>query len=195
LNFNTNQADWARQANVKWYALQVSCRREQSVASQIEGQGVECFLPRYRSTRIWSDRTKEVEQPLFPGYLFCRFAYNHRQRVLRASGVVQVVGNGGLATPIPDFEVEALQAAVSSELPSQPWQYLKVGEVVQINYGRLNGLQGILVNFMGNHRVVLSVTLLQRSLALEVDLSWVKPVEQAGSNVTVSAARIAYASA
>jgi len=100
-----------------------------------------------------------------------------------------------MATPIPDFEIEALQAAVSSELPSQPWQYLRVGEVVRINNGRLNGLQGFLINVKGNHRVVLSVTLLQRSLALEVDLGWVKPVEQAGSNVTVSAPRIVYASA
>ena len=95
---------------------------------------------------------------------------------MTTAGVVQVVGNGRVAIPIPDTEIEALQVAVSSGIPTQPWPYLKTGELVRVNYGHLSGLEGILVNFKGNHRVVLSVTLLQRSLALEVDLSWVSAV-------------------
>lgn len=163
---------------MNWYALQVNCRKEPSIASQIEGRGFECFLPKYTSLRKWSDRTKEIHQALFPGYLFCRFAYENRQLVVTTAGVVQVVGNGRVATPIPDVEIEALQVAVSSGVPSQPWLYLKAGERVRVNYGLLSGLQGILINFKGKHRVVLSVTLLQRSLALEVDLSWVSAVAE-----------------
>jgi transcription antitermination factor NusG len=161
---------------VSWYALQVNCRKEPSIASQIEGRGFECFVPTYKSLRKWSDRTKEINQALFPGYLFCRFEYQERQPIITTAGVVQVVGNGRVAIPIPDTEIEALQVAVSSGIPAQPWPYLKTGELVRVNYGHLSGLEGILVNFKGNHRVVLSVTLLQRSLALEVDLSWVSAV-------------------
>jgi len=161
---------------MSWYALQVNCRKEASIASQIEGRGFECFVPTYKSLRKWSDRTKEINQALFPGYLFCRFEYQERQPIMTTAGVVQVVGNGRMAIPVPDTEIEALQVAVSSGIPAQPWPYLKTGELVRVNYGPLSGLEGILVNFKGNHRVVLSVTLLQRSLALEVDLSWVSAV-------------------
>jgi transcription antitermination factor NusG len=175
---------------LSWYALQVNCRKESSIASQIEGRGFECFLPTYKSLRKWSDRTKEVDQALFPGYLFCRFEYQERQPIVTAAGVVQVVGNGRIAIAIPDAEIEALQVAVSSGIPAQPWPYLKAGELVRVNYGHLSGLEGILVNFKGNHRVVLSVTLLQRSLALEVDLSWVSAVApQKQERVTATANR------
>lgn len=175
---------------LNWYALQVNCRKESSIASQIEGRGFECFLPTYKSLRKWSDRTKEVDQALFPGYLFCRFEYQERQPIVTAAGVVQVVGNGRIAIPIPDAEIEALQVAVSSGMPAQPWPYLKAGELVRVNYGHLSGLEGILVNFKGNHRVVLSVTLLQRSVALEVDLSWVSAVApQRQERVTATASR------
>jgi transcription antitermination factor NusG len=161
-----------------WYALQVSCRKELSVAAQIESRGVECFLPRYKSIRKWSDRTKEIEQALFPGYLFSRFAYENRQQVVMAPGVLQVVGSGKEAIPVPDSEIEALQVAMRSEVATEPWPYLRTGERVKVNRGNLSGLEGILINFKGNHRVVLSVTLLQRSLALEVDLSWVTSLEE-----------------
>lgn len=161
-----------------WYALQVTCRKELSVAAQMEGRGVECFLPTYKSLRKWSDRTKEIQQALFPGYLFSRFAYEDRQQVVTAPGVLQVVGSGKVAIPVPDCEIEALQVAMRSEVASEPWPYLRAGERVKVNCGRLSGLEGILINFKGNHRVVLSVTLLQRSLALEVDLSWVTSLEQ-----------------
>ncbi len=177
---------------MSWYALQVNCRKEPSIASQIEGRGFECFLPTYKSLRKWSDRTKEIDQALFPGYLFCRFEYQQRQQIMTTAGVVQVVGNGRMAIPVPDAEIEALQVAVSSGVPAQPWPYLKAGELVRVNYGHLSGLEGILVNFKGNHRVVLSVTLLQRSLALEVDLSWVSalaPQRQEHAAVAVNRAR------
>jgi transcription antitermination factor NusG len=172
----SNTISERQETGMNWYALQVNCRKEPSIASQIEGRGFECFVPTYKSLRKWSDRTKEINQALFPGYLFCRFEYQERQPIMTTAGVVQVVGNGRVAIPIPDTEIEALQVAVSSGIPAQPWPYLKTGELVRVNYGHLSGLEGILVNFKGNHRVVLSVTLLQRSLALEVDLSWVSAV-------------------
>jgi transcription antitermination factor NusG len=102
-----------------------------------------------------------------------------------------VVGNGKAAIPIADAEIEALQVTVRSGIQTQPWPYLRTGEYVQINYGHLAGLQGILVNFKGTHRVVLSVTLLQRSLALEVELEWLSPVAEPRQRRTVAGTRVA----
>ena len=178
---------------LKWYALHVHARKEQLVASQLENRSLECFLPTYQSLRKWSDRTKETQQALFPGYVFCRFDYENRQPVVMTTGVTQVVGTGKVAVPIADAEIEALQVAVSSGIPAQPWPYLRTGEYVQINYGHLTGLQGILVNFKGNHRVVLSVTLLQRSLALEVELDWLSPLAQPGQQRTAARTCVAEA--
>jgi len=161
-----------------WYAVQCWLRKESMIAAQLEGQGFACFLQKYKSLREWSDRKKEVEQPLFPGYLFCRFDYTQRRPVVVTPGVLQVVGCGRTPTPIEDREIEAIQIAVASGVPGQPWPYLEVGEKVRIHTGKLSGLEGILVNFKGNHRVVLSVTLLQRSVALEVDLAWVASLEK-----------------
>jgi len=162
----------------RWYALHVHARKEAFVASQLEGNGLECFLPTYKSIRKWSDRVKEVQQPLFPSYLFSRFDYQDRRAVVMTSGVLQVVGNGQTAIPISDEEITAIQTSVASGLSHQPWPYIEVGERVRVAHGTLNGLEGILINFKGNHRVVLSVGLLQRSVAFEVDLAWLAPVRE-----------------
>jgi transcription antitermination factor NusG len=148
------------------------------IASRLEGQGFECFLPKYKSIREWSDRKKEVEQPLFPGYLFCRFDYSERRPIVVTPGVLQVVGSNRTPVPVENREIEALQLAMASQVHSQPWPYLEVGERVRIHTGGLAGLEGILVTFKGNHRVVLSVSLLQRSVALEVDVAWVASLDR-----------------
>jgi transcription antitermination factor NusG len=163
-------------SQLPWHALQCWVRKESLIATQLEGQGFECLLPKTKSLREWSDRKKEVEQPLFPGYVFCRFEYSQRRPVVVTPGVLQVVGFG--RTPVEDREIEAIQIAVASGIQSVPWPYLEVGERVRIHTGKLSGLEGILVNFKGNHRVVLSVSLLQRSVALEVDLAWVASLEK-----------------
>jgi transcription antitermination factor NusG len=164
-------------SKLSWYALQVLSRKENYVASQITGQGYECLLPTYKSVRKWSDRVKELEQPLFPGYLFCRFDFQDRRPLITTPGVLQIVGSGRVAVPVPDEEIRSLQLALSSTLSKQPWPYLEVGQRVRVNYGSLAGLEGILVNLKGNHRVVLSIGLLERSVAMEVDSAWLTPVE------------------
>ena len=174
----TNNSGLDSTPKTSWYALQVRSRKEGYVASQIQGQGFECYLPTYKSVRKWSDRTKEVEQPLFPGYLFCRFEFQNRRPVVTTPGVLQIVGYGRTAASVSHEEIQALQLAVASEMPKQPWPYLEVGQRVRVNYGTLSGLEGILVSVKGNHRVVLSVTLLQRSVAMEVETSWLSVVEE-----------------
>lgn len=175
---NESAASGSTSKTTSWYAVQVRSRKESYVASQILGQGYECLLPTYKSVRKWSDRVKELEQPLFPGYLFCRFDFQNRRPVITTPGVLQIVGYGRTAIPVSDEEIQALQLAISSGMPKQPWPYLEVGQRVRVIYGTLTGLEGILVNVKGNHRVVLSVTLLQRSVAMEVETSWLSPVRE-----------------
>jgi transcription antitermination factor NusG len=164
-----------------WYALQVRSRHETLVAAHLKGQGYECFLPTYMSVRRWSDRMKELEQPLFPGYLFSCFELQNRRPLLMTPGVQQIVGTGRTPIPVEESELEAIRLALSSGLPNQPWPYLQLGQRVRVTYGSLNNLEGILINFKGSHRIVLSVTLLQRSVAMEIDLAWVTSVREANS--------------
>ena len=175
--FNT-QMESSLDGKLAWYALQVRSRKENYVAAHILGQGFECLLPTYKSIRQWSDRKKELEQPLFPGYLFCRFDFQARRPLITIPGVLQILGNGRIGIPVSDDEISALRLAVTSGMPKQPWPYLEVGQRVRVNYGTLTGLEGILVNVKGNHRVILSVTLLQRSVAMEVDTAWLSPVTE-----------------
>lgn len=161
----------------QWYALQVWSRKESYVSGHLQGLGYECFLPTYKCQRKWSDRIKESEQPLFPGYLFSRFEFENRRSLVMSPGVMQIVGNGKTPLPVADAEIQRIQMAVASEAPRQPWPYVEVGERVRVTYGSLSGLEGILINLRGSHRVVLSITLLQRSVAVEVDQAWIKPVD------------------
>lgn len=160
-----------------WYALQVRPRFEKAIASTLAGKGFEGFLPLYRHRSRWSDRIKEVQLPLFPGYLFCRFNINNRLPILITPGVIHVVGIGKMPHPVADEEIAALQAIVLSGLQAEPRSYLNVGEKVRIEIGPLAGVEGILTAVKGANRLVVSVNLLQRSVSVEVDESWVLPLQ------------------
>jgi transcription antitermination factor NusG len=170
-----------------WFALHVRTRQEAGVAAHLQGMGYEKFLPLQKTSSRWSDRIKESETPLFPGYLFCRFDPQKRLPILKTPGVIQVVGYSRQPIPVEQSEIEALQALVASGLPSQPWEYLEVGERVRIEAGPLQGRTGVLVEFKGTKRLILSVTLLQRSVAVEIDAALVKgesrPAEKSGTRL------------
>jgi transcription antitermination factor NusG len=157
-----------------WYALQVRSRHEMGVAGHLRGIGYEEFLPLYKCRKRWSDRIKEVQAPLFPGYLFCRFDPQNRLPILKTPGVIQIVGYNRQPIPVDEDEVKSIQTLVTSGIPNQPWPFLKVGERVQIEAGPLRGLEGVLTEFKGNRRLILSVSLLQRSVAVEMDAAFVR---------------------
>lgn len=172
-----------------WFALQVRARHEVGVANFLTGKGYETFVPLYKSRRLWSDRVKVVESALFPGYLFCRFDVNNRLPILTTPGVVQVVGVNRTPVPVNDSEVDAVQSLVASGFPSQPWPFLQAGDRVRINSGPLRGLEGLLVELKGSHRLVVSVTLLQRSVAVEIDSALVRALQAARPNQANSPVR------
>jgi transcription termination/antitermination protein NusG len=161
----------------RWYALQVRTRWESSAATLLSGKGYRTFLPTVKTAQRRGGRSKEIAAPLFSGYVFCQFDVINRLPILVTPGVIAVVGRGRIPIPVEDSEVAALQRMVSSGLQPEPWPYLEVGQTIRIEDGALTGLQGILVSFKGSRRIVVSISLLKRSVALEIDRSSVSPVQ------------------
>ncbi|MDQ2899809.1 MAG: NusG-like protein [Acidobacteriota bacterium] len=161
-----------------WFALRIRSRFEKTSATILRSKGFEEFSPSYRSKRTWSDRVKELDLPLFPGYMFCRFNPLDRFPILSTPGVVAIVGIGKIPRPVEDHEIEQVQAILESGIPAQPWPFLEIGQKVRISEGSLTGLEGFLVNFKNSFRLVVSVTLLQRSVAVEIDRECIEPLPQ-----------------
>jgi transcription antitermination factor NusG len=159
-----------------WFALQVRSRWEGTTAGLLRGKGLETLLPTYATMRKWSDRFKVVESPLFPGYVFCRFDVHNRLPVLITPGVISVVGRGKTPIAVDETEIFSIRAAVVSGIHIEPWPYVQIGERVRIKDDVLDGMEGILASFKGSHRVIISVSLLRRSVALEIDRSRITPV-------------------
>ena len=170
----------------RWYALAVKPQHE---FRAFEGLGsvaeVEAFLPTYKDKRIWSDRVKVLDTPLFPGYVFARFAHPfQRVPVLRVPGVRSIVGMSASPIAVPDEEIHAVQTLVNSVFPVRPWPFLKAGQRVRVEHGPLRGVEGIVLQQKDEWKIVVSVELLQRSIAVAIDRSFLKgisappPVEQ-----------------
>jgi transcription antitermination factor NusG len=169
--------------SVKWYALQVRARWEQSTATVLSGKGYETLLPTFKARRRWTGRERDVVAPLFPGYVFCQFDASNRLPVLVTPGVISIVKRGQIPAPVETSEISALQILMSSGVRVEPWPYLEVGQRVLIESSALSGVEGILIGFKGERRVVVSVGLLRRSIALEIDKVLVRPVEDRGVNL------------
>lgn len=159
-----------------WYALHVRTRFEKVVARNLQGKGYEEFLPLYRRTSQWSDRKKEIELPLFPGYVFCRFNALQRMPILTIPGVNAVVGIGKTLMPVEERELNAIRAVLQSDTYCEPWPFLEVGQRVSVTRGPLEGTEGIVTMLKNKCRLVISVNLLQRSVAAEIDRDCLKPI-------------------
>ena len=161
-----------------WFAVRVRSNQERTAIAHLEQRGYQQFAPSFKSERRWSDRKKEIDQYLFPGYIFCRFDPSDRLAVLTAPGVVDLVGFGRTPEPIPDEEIDRVRRMVQSGLLVTPYPFLNVGQTVVIEQGPLTGLEGILVELKGQHRLVVSINLLQRSVSAEVERSAVRPARE-----------------
>ena len=159
-----------------WFALTVKPRYEKSVSRALRARNLEEFLPLYKEKREWSDRVKAVEFPLFSGYVFCRFDYADRLTVLNTPGVASILGAGAIYAPIPEDEIAAIRLIVNSGVRARPWAYLAPGQTVRVDQGPLAGLRGTVLRNKGVTCVVISVELLRRSIAAEVDSCAVQPV-------------------
>jgi transcription antitermination factor NusG len=161
-----------------WFAVQTKPRHEKKAAAELQEKGIRAFLPLCSEKRQWSDRQCVVELPLFPRYVFVRIAQglNNRVPVLRTNGITSFVGMRGMGIAIPDEQVERIQTVLSQGIPVSPHLFVNVGKRIRIRGGALDGLQGILTAVNGDRTLVVSVELIQRSLAIRIAGFTVEPV-------------------
>ncbi len=172
---HTIEAAQVAGANGEWYALRVKSNFERAAAAVLSSKGYETYLPCYRQLRRWSDRDVVTDVPLFRGYVFSRFEASRRLPVLTTPGVVHIVPAHQPPAAIEERELAAVRAIVDSGLPVGPYPFLCEGDGVVITRGSMSGVEGVLVQTKGAFRLVVSVTLLQRSVSVEIDRDWVRP--------------------
>ena len=165
-----------------WYAVYTKHQHEKNSSDLLERKGFEVFLPLYRAERRWKDRTKVAWLPIFPCYLFLRTSLDRKLEILRTPGVFWLVENGGRACPVPESDIEAVRRITESSGNVEPHPYLKCGTAVRVRSGALTGIEGILVRTKNSDRVVVSVSLLQKAIAVEVNLSSLEPLQLHGGS-------------
>lgn len=175
-----NQNESAEKAGVRdspnsWYALRTKPRHEKMAAMMLAHKGYESLLPLYKCKRRRPGRFRDVELPVFPGYLFCQFDVSARLPILTTPGVLHVVGLGRIPMPVAETEIQAIQKLVNSPVQAEPWPYVEVGQTVYVQEGPLQGVEGILLAIKNGHRLVISVTLLKRAVAVEIERASVTP--------------------
>ncbi|HJY34342.1 MAG TPA: UpxY family transcription antiterminator [Vicinamibacterales bacterium] len=158
----------------RWYAVWTRSRHEQVVRTQLDEKHVPAFLPTMRRWSRWKDRKKQIDVPLFPGYVFARFEAGERLSVLKCSGVVSIVSFDGEPAPVPDHEIEGIRTLVESTLPYDPCPTIKTGTLVEVSHGPLKGVVGRLTRKGSQSRLVLSVDLIGQAVSVQVDAADVK---------------------
>jgi transcription antitermination factor NusG len=159
-----------------WHALYTRHQHEKTVARLLAGKGFETFLPLYSALHRWKNGVKQLSVPLFPGYVFLRGPLERWLPVLTTPGIHTVVGFGGKPAMIPRSEIEAIRRVVESSVRAEPHPFIRCGDRVRIKSGPLQGLEGVLLRKKGQWKLLLSVEMLERSVAVEVDVTAVESV-------------------
>jgi len=162
-----------------WFAFRVRPRHEKAVAIQLREKGQDYFLPVVRQTRRWANRLTHVDLPLFPGYIFCRAQRADLPPILRTLGIVDVLRAGTRPVPVEEEEICTLRNAISVNAHIEPSPYIEAGEKICVTEGPLAGMRGIVVDVRNSRRLVISLTLLRRSVLVELNPAAVIPVHHA----------------
>lgn len=155
--------------DLQWYAAYTSANHEKHVSEQLAVRDVEHFLPTYSSVRRWKDRRVTLQMPLFPGYVFVRMALRDRLRVQQVPGVARLVGFNGLPSPLPESDIEAMRTCIARKTGLEPHPYVTVGRRVRVTAGPLRGLEGLVIRKKNRLRFIISLNLIGRSAAVEID--------------------------
>lgn len=161
---------------IEWYALHTRSRHEKMVDELLRRKEIETFLPLRKFRRRWSDRFKEVAEPLFKGYVFIHTPFADRLRILQTKGVIRFVGFGGVPTPVAEKELSALRRFMEEEIDIDPFPYLKEGQRVVVRSGLFRGVEGFLACKKNKYRLVISLDLLSQSASIEIDSATVEPL-------------------
>jgi transcription antitermination factor NusG len=157
-----------------WYAVYTKHQHEKSATNLLARKGFNVLLPLYRAAHRWKDRVQIVALPIFPCYLFLHTSLQRKLEILQTPGVFWLVGHGGHASLVPDRDIESIRTITQGGAHAEPHPYLKSGDLVRVLAGPMAGVEGILTRVKNRYRVVLSVDLLQKAVAVEVDVSSVE---------------------
>ncbi len=180
-NWRTLRNDAESMRDEYWYALYTRHQHEKTVADLLGAKGFEVFLPVYSVTHQWKDRAKQLSLPLFPCYVFIHASLDHRLPIVTTPGVHDFVGTEGHAARIPETEIEAVRRTIDNLLNIEPHPFLQTGDWVRVKSGPLEGIEGILIRKTNRFRLVLSVEMLAKSVAVEVDPAVVEKSRSHGS--------------
>jgi transcription antitermination factor NusG len=169
-----------------WFAIHVKSHHEKNVCSHLVMKGFEVFLPVCRTRNRWADRFKIVETPLFRGYVFARLDPSHPNSIFSTPGVLKIVGTGRYPLPVQEGEISAIRRAVDANLQLRECDFFTMGQRATVISGTLAGLEGTVVKLKQKTRLVLSISLLQRSVALEIDEGVVR-IDADSANLQYSA--------
>jgi transcription antitermination factor NusG len=161
-----------------WYAIHTRSRHEKFVRDQFAAKEITHLLPLHHKRSQWKDRVKMIEVPLFGGYIFANFALQNKLQVLQTVGVVRLVSLNGIATPVPEDQIDTIRKMVAHDLPYDPYPYLKEGMLVRVVRGPLQGAEGILIEKKKNYRFVISIDLIQKAVAVDIDSADVEPIHE-----------------
>jgi transcription termination/antitermination protein NusG len=175
----------ASDASIAWYALIVHQYKREQCEQMLDVMGYDYFSPCFQIVKIWSDRRKHIDVPLFPGYIFCRFNPEKRLALLRTPGILGIVSSGARFLEVDKTEIEALQTAMASKLPVEPYPSLVPGQKVRVMNGPLRGVNGVLVRTKAESRLVLSVAILNRAVSVEVQTSHLVAQNQASDSLEI----------
>ncbi len=153
-----------------WYAIFTRHQHEKSVAFALSNKSHEVYLPLFRSVRQWQDRAKQIWLPLFPCYVFIREGMDRQLQIVTTPGIIRIVGWGGRPAIVPQTQLEAVRQIIESCLGVETHPYLQCGDRVRVKTGPLMGLEGILTRKKGVARLVVSMEMLGRSVAVEIDV-------------------------
>ena len=180
---NASDSDSAR-----WYALRVRPNSERRTVAALEAKGFEAIVPLCWRYRTWANRLRKVQRAMIPGYVFVRFEAQLRMPILTVPGVCYIVGTRSGPVPVDPDELVVIRRIADSPAMSEPWPFLSVGQTVSLEGGPLRGIYGRLISQGKNLKVIVSISLLQRSVAVEVDRCWVRPSSESANRAAAVAA-------
>jgi transcription antitermination factor NusG len=164
--------------SARWYAVTTQPRHEKVVAKQLQAKSIETFLPLLATQSRWKDRRVLIERPIFPGYVFTRIDLTERHHVFSIPSVVRMLSFSGAPAAIDDAEIEAVRQCLAFGNKPEPHPFPESGELVRVKSGALQGLEGIVIRHTNHCRIVISIALIHKSIAAEIDAYLLEPLGQ-----------------
>lgn len=168
--------DWKSTVESLWYALRVRTKCEKVVVGGLQQREILNFLPLYQTRTQWSDRVKTNSLPLFPGYVFAKLDGQQLHRLYTVPAFMYIVGRGNVPEPVDETDIDAVKCLVAKGTGVGPWPFFAAGQLVDVIRGPLAGIQGVYLRAKGQDRLVISIPMLQRSVATEIESYNVQPV-------------------